>query len=507
MRRSGVLLHPTSLPGIAGIGSIGAPAREFIDFLRSAQQQIWQMLPLVPIDDGGCPYNSTSALAYNVSLVDLADLCTSVFAKILSVDDLLDAPTPKDLAHADFGMARRYKAEKIKLAYERLISRKDKDCAALLAEYKLFCKTSSHWLDDFALFEALQTETQEPLWTNWPKGLRDRKKKDLVAAQKRLSNEIELIQFGQFLFYKQWKLLQLKAKSANISLMGDVPIFVSSNSVDVWVNREIFQLDEAGKSLKVAGVPPDYFTPEGQLWGNPLYDWEKLAKTDYAWWKSRLAALAELVDIIRIDHFRGFESFWEVDADAKTAIGGKWVKGPGIKFFNAMRKAFPKLEIVAEDLGINTPAVEKLRIDAGFSGMRVLQFGFPLDNANDHHAPHMHERDTVVYTGTHDNNTVVGWFNSLDHAAQDKVRRYLAIDGRDIAWQMIQCALSSVAELAIIPAQDLLSLGVQARMNVPGLADGNWTWRLEKALPAHIAHRLRDLSALYGRTPSRSTKS
>lgn len=504
MRRSGVLLHPTSLVGIAGIGSIGGAARDFIDFLRSADQQVWQLLPLVPVDDGGCPYNSTSALAYNIKLVDLADLCTSVFAKLLQVEDLLDAPEPDSAVWADFAMAGKYKQEKIELAYRRLSEQETPGASELLKEFREFCKKNAYYLDDFALFEALQKETGIPLWVNWPEGVRNRKKRDLDAATKRLSSEMDIIRFGQFLFHKQWHILHSKARAANIKLMGDVPIFVSHNSVDVWAHREFFQLDAEGKPLAVAGVPPDYFSPEGQLWGNPLYDWDKIEGSDYVWWKERLRALADLVDIIRIDHFRGFEAFWEVDAKAENAIAGKWVKGPGLKFFTAMHKAFPDLEIVAEDLGINTPAVEKLRKDAGLPGMRVLQFGFPLDNPNDHHALHMHERDSVVYTGTHDNNTVVGWFQGLEPTAQDKVRRYLSIDGRDIAWQMIQAALSSVADLCIIPAQDLLSLDGASRMNVPGIEKGNWTWRMHHTLPSHMAYRLRDLTALYGRAPKRS---
>jgi 4-alpha-glucanotransferase len=275
----------------------------------------------------------------------------------------------------------------------------------------------------------------------------------------------------------------------------------------VWCHRDLFELDAQGFSGAVAGVPPDYFAKEGQLWGNPLYDWKALAKTGYAWWIDRLTALNNLVDIVRIDHFRGFEAFWSVPVTEKTAINGHWVKGPGLDFFKAVAKALPGLEIIAEDLGITTPEVDKLRKDAGFPGMRVLQFGFPLDDANDHHALHMHTQDSVVYCGTHDNDTTVGWYLSLDEAQRDRVRRYLSIDGNEIAWQLMRAAESSVAELCIVTVQDLLSRGSDARMNVPGIAKGNWAWRMTDALPGWIADRLRDMVEVYGRASWQQKKS
>jgi len=501
MRRSGILLHPTSLPGLAGVGSIGGSAREFVKFLSKSAQVVWQMLPLVPTDDGGCPYNSTSAMAFNASLVDLQDLCGSEFAEILNPGDLSDAPCPRVQSVADFTMARRYKSEKMALALSRLKAGKEAAHAALRGEFEAFCSNFAYWLDDFALFDSLQQTAHGPLWTAWPKGLRDRESAALLEAAAELGEPIERCKFSQFLFFKQWQSLRKLAQQHKIQIMGDVPIFVSHNSVDVWCHRDIFELDAQGFPGAVAGVPPDYFAPQGQLWGNPLYDWKRLAKTEYAWWIQRLTSLSALVDIIRIDHFRGFEAFWSVASTEKTAIRGQWIKGPGMAFFDAVAKAFPNLEIVAEDLGIVTPEVEKLRLSAGFPGMRVLQFGFPLDEANDHHALHMHTQDSVVYCGTHDNDTTVGWYLSLDEAQRDRVRRYLSIDGNEIAWQLIQAAESSVAQLCIVSAQDLLSLGSGARMNVPGIAEGNWTWRLERQMPDWTATRLKGLTELYGRAP------
>lgn len=499
MRKSGILLHPTSLLGIAGIGSIGGPARNFLDFLLRSGQKIWQMLPLSPTDDGGCPYNSTSAMALNTRLIDLEDLCTEAWAHILSAEDLLDAPTPEQPEHADFRMARLYKTQKVELAFERLKASKTSSSADILKAYESFCKTSSFWLDDFVLFEALQQQEASPLWTSWPVGLRDRKSKSLVRVKKTLASELELRSFAQFVVHRQWLDLHAQAKAKGIQLMGDVPIFVSHNSVDVWCHRDLFELNAKGESEAVAGVPPDYFAPQGQLWGNPLYDWKRLKETKYKWWLERLGALSQLVDIVRIDHFRGFESFWSVAATEKTAINGRWLKGPGMDFFKAVAKALPELELIAEDLGLVTPGVEKLRVSAGLHGMRVIQFGFPLDNANDHHAPHMHTQDSVVYCGTHDNDTTLGWYQSLDDAHRNHIRHYLSIDGRDIVWQMMQTALSSTADYCILTAQDLLELDTRSRMNVPGVADGNWTWRLKNTIPGWTGERLCRLTKLYGR--------
>lgn len=502
MRRSGILLHPTSLPGRAGIGSIGAPARQFIDFLASSGQTVWQMLPLVPTDDGGCPYNSTSAMASNTRLIDLDDLTSPQFACILNWDDLNDSPATERADRADFEMAGKYKAQKLEIAYNRLMAGTSDDHKNLVKEYKAFCKDAKSWLDDFALFDTLQAVRPEgPLWTNWPEGLRNRDKDALKDARKELDRDIELRKFAQFIFRKQWDALHALASSKNIKIMGDVPIFVAHNSVDVWCHRDLFELDDNGFPGSVAGAPPDYFSPEGQLWGNPLYNWKKLSKTSYKWWIERLTSLHNLVDIVRIDHFRGFYAFWSIDASEKTAINGHWVKGPGIRFFEAVAKALPDLEIIAEDLGTITRGVDDLRKAAGLPGMRILQFGFPIGDANDHNALHMHTPDSVVYCGTHDNDTTIGWYLSLDEAQRDNVRRYLSIDGNDIAWQLMRAAESSVAELCVLTAQDLLNLDSSARMNVPGIAKGNWAWRLTDCIPGWTADRLRQMCEVYGRCP------
>ncbi|MBQ9396417.1 MAG: 4-alpha-glucanotransferase [Proteobacteria bacterium] len=499
MRRSGVLLHPTSLPGQAGIGSIGGPAREFVRFLAAAGQRVWQVLPLVPTDDGGCPYNSTSAMAVNTRLVDIKDLCRPEYS-LLTQDDIADAPYAQRADRADFVLAREWKTAKLALALARMKAGTMPVHAELRNAFKAFCQTNASWLDDFALFDTLQNELKEgPLWTNWPKGLRNRDEKALKEAAERYASQIELRKFGQFIFHRQWNALRTMAKENGIKIMGDVPIFVSLNSVDVWCHRELFELDAEGFPGAVAGVPPDYFAKQGQLWGNPLYNWKALEATGYRWWLDRLSALNQLVDIVRIDHFRGFEAFWSVPATEKTAINGHWVKGPGMKFFNAVAKALPDLEIIAEDLGIVTEAVDELRKAAGFPGMRVLQFGFPIGDANDHHALHMHTQDSVVYCGTHDNDTTVGWYLSLDEVQRDRVRCYLSIDGNEIAWQLMRAAESSVADLCIVTVQDLLSLDSSARMNVPGIAKGNWSWRMTEPLPGWIADRLKNMIEIYGR--------
>lgn len=501
MRRSGILLHPTSLLGRAGIGSIGKPARDFLQFLSDAGQQVWQMLPLVPTDDGGCPYNSTSALAANTRLIDLDDLCDDPY-RLLSLEDLKYAPIPDHPERAEFKMAGDYKNELIQTAFARLVDSTDPIHRKLWQQFESFCEENADWLDDFALFDTLQAKQPEgPVWTTWPKGLRDRDPDALEAARDRFDDEIEWRKFAQFLFHRQWTALKARATELGIKIMGDVPIFVSHNSVDVWAHRDLFELDEKGFPGFVSGVPPDYFSPEGQLWGNPLYAWPRHAKTGYAWWISRLRAMNKLADIVRLDHFRGFEAFWRVASTEKTAINGEWVKGPGIEFFRAVKKALPNLEIIAEDLGIVTPAVEKLRKDADFPGMRVLEFGFPIDEPNDHHALHMHTPDSVVYCGTHDNDTICGWYDSLDEGMRDHVRRYLSIDGRDIAWQLMRAAESSVADLCILTVQDIFCYGTWARMNVPGVAKGNWTWRMVNTIPGWNADRLRELTALYGRLP------
>jgi len=503
MRRSGILLHPTSLPGgRACIGSIGASARDFVNFLAQAGQSVWQMLPLVPTDDSGCPYNSTSAMAYNTRLIDLDDLCGDDFACILSYNDMLDDPEPERRDRVEFETARIYKDAKLRIALDRLKSSNHWNAENVRREFSIFCVDAASWLDDFTLFDALQgTRPEGPLWLNWPKGLRDRDAKALSDAKDELKDEIELRKFAQFVFYKQWKRLREECANRGIKIMGDVPIFVSLNSVDVWANRGLFELDAEGKPGSVSGCPPDCFAKEGQLWGNPLYNWKKLAETGYDWWLRRLGALASLVDIVRIDHFRGFAAFWSIPATERTAINGHWVKGPGKPFFDAVAKAYPNLEIIAEDLGTITPDVDELRKSAGFPGMRVIHFGFPVGEANDHHALHMHTQDSVVYCGTHDNDTTVGWYLSLDEGQRDHIRRYLAIDGNEINWQMMTAALSSVGDLCVLTVQDLFGLGSDARMNVPGVAKGNWAWRMLYNVAPWSTTRLRSLVELYGRAP------
>ncbi len=491
-RQSGLILHPTCLPGPGGIGTLGSHARAFIDFLAESEQQVWQILPLGPTGLGNSPYMATSAFAGNPLLIDLQELVDEGWLEAQCADE-----APPTSVRVDFGAVIVHKERCLTAAWDayqrRATDRQRADHDAFVAEH-------AEWLEDFALFTALGRATHHAPWSEWPRALRVREPAALEAARVQHANAMARIRFEQFVFERQWNALHDYARAKQVSIVGDVPIFVAGNSADVWANPELFVLDDEGLPTVVAGVPPDYFAEKGQLWGNPLYRWDVLAERDYAWWVARFRRVLGQVDTVRIDHFRGFAAYWEVKADREDAMEGRWVPGPGRALFDRVREELGDIPVIAEDLGIITPEVEALRDALGLPGMKVLHFGFGGDSLNPH-LPHNHVPRCVVYPGTHDNDTTLGWYQQLDQQAADHVRIYLHIDGRDIAWQLLVPAWASVAELAVANTQDILGLGSEHRMNTPGVADGNWEWRLtEGQLSVALALRLRSMTRRYGRS-------
>jgi 4-alpha-glucanotransferase len=493
-RASGVLLHPTSLPGPGGIGELGSEAYRFIDWLAAAKQRRWQIMPLGPTSYGDSPYASLSALAGNPLLIALERLVQAGFLAQSELDQAPDFPA----THVDFGGVIEWKFGTLRRAYDHFIASPQPQQQA---DFEAFQTTHRSWLDDFALFMALKNAHGGKPWNQWEQPIRQRQPEAVAEWSSSLADQVRFQKFLQWLFFTHWLDLKRYANERDIQIIGDIPIFVAHDSADVWANPELFYLDEQGGPTVVAGVPPDYFSETGQRWGNPLYRWDVLAQRGYDWWLERFRLTLTLVDIVRLDHFRGFEAYWEVPAAEATAIKGRWLKGPGLALFAAIRERFGGLPIIAEDLGLITPEVDALRDDLGFPGMAVLQFAWGDDAANVHQ-PHNYHRNLVVYTGTHDNDTTVGWWNTLDARARQHVQEYFGIHGGDIAWDFIRIALMSVCDTAIIPMQDVLSLGSSARMNLPGQATGNWSWRLQPdQLADHVAHRLALLTGLYGRVP------
>lgn len=491
-RAAGILLHPTSLPGPHGSGDLGAGAYRFVEWLAAARQGLWQVLPLNPTGYGNSPYAAASAFAGNPLLISLERLRDD---GLLSDDDLAGPPAspPGRVAYVE---ATAWKLDRLRRAYGRMLS---PGCAAHAEPFARFCAAQAAWLDDYALFMALRKAHDGRPWATWGTAVRAREPAALQAARADLADEIGFQQFAQYLFDAQWGDLHRFAAARGIRIMGDLPIFVAHDSADVWANQRIFALDAAGQPRVVAGVPPDYFSATGQRWGNPLYHWDLLAADGYRWWIERFRAALRLVDVVRIDHFRGFDSYWEIPADQPTAEHGHWAPGPGTALFDAVRAALGALPIVAEDLGTITPAVDALRRSIGAPGMRVLQFAFGDDNRNPY-LPHNYDRDTVVYTGTHDNDTTRGWFETASEHERHHVLSYLARDGSDIVHDLIRAAYGSVADLAVVPLQDVLALGSDARMNLPGRPEENWCWRmLPDALRDDDAAWLASLATTYGR--------
>jgi len=499
-RRSGILLHPTSLPGPYGIGSLGREALAFVDFLEASEQCIWQVLPLRPPGYGDSTYLHFSSFAGNPLLIDLEELVREGF---LAPEDLGNAPAfPVD--HVDYASVFAFKRDILKSAHLHWKRRSDPVTGQA---FDSFCERERCWLEDFSLFMALKRtfegEGLTGAWSSWPAELIRRKPEALERWRANVSDEIEQQKFQQFLFFRQWDTVKRHAADRGIRIIGDLPIYVAYDSADAWSNQELFYFDAQGLPTVVAGVPPDYFSDTGQLWGNPLYNWKRHKDTGYAWWIERIRAGLRLVDSLRLDHFRGFEAFWEVPAGESTAVKGRWVKGPGADYFNALKKAlkqdFGDLPLIAEDLGVITPPVEKLRDRFGFPGMKVLQFAFDQD-ADNEYLPHNYLPNCVVYTGTHDNDTTLGWYLRESEAVRDQVRRYMGRDGQDIVWDLIRLAFSSPADTAVIPLQDVMILGSAARMNVPSRGGGNWQWRFTKdMITEEIIGRLREFSRLYGR--------
>ena len=497
-RKSGVLLHPTSLPSSYGVGDLGQAAYTFIDKLEEAGQTLWQVLPLVPTDDGGSPYSSCSAFAGNPLLISPDKLMEEGY---LELKDLQMAYV-KPEARVNYQKARETKLPLLEKAFQNF-KQMEKP-----ADYAEFCEKNAYWLDDYVLYIALKdhfraeraneegTEnfdafvaeceglklTEKQLkdyymganWVSFPKTTKKRNNMVLKKWRKVLAEAIEKEIFLQYVFAKQWQAVKKYANEKGISIIGDAPIFVAYDSADVWANQKLFRLDSKGFPTCITGVPPDYFSKTGQLWGNPHYDWKQHEKTGFAWWLSRIQKTLADVDLLRIDHFRGFEACWEVEFGAEDAIGGKWVKAPGEKFFAKLKEVLGEnLPLIAEDLGIITDEVLALREFAGLPGMRILQFAFGEDK-NNAYLPHSFDRNTIVYTGTHDNNTTKGWYEAASEVEKDHYRRYLNVDGSNVAWDFIRLALSSSADLAIIPLQDVMALGAEHRMNIPGTSEGNW---------------------------------
>lgn len=496
VRRSGVLLHITSLPGRYGIGTLNQDAYDWVNFLVETRQTLWQVLPLGPTSYGDSPYQSFSTFAGNPYLISLEAL---VEMGLLDQQELDQAPSlPRD--RVDFGAIYNWKMPLLRRVAAQFDSRVTD---ALRQEFGQFVADNADWLEDFALFMALKDAHNGASWIQWDMPLRSRQPAAIEAARHTHAAAIHNHRLNQWLFYRQWLALKQYANERGVLVVGDIPIFVAMDSSDAWTNPGEFYLDDQFQPTVVAGVPPDYFSATGQLWGNPLYRWDKMKKNGYQWWLRRIRAALRLYDIVRVDHFRGFAGYWEVPAGEETAINGQWVKGPGADIFKVVRKELGEsLPIIAEDLGEITPDVVELRDKFGLPGMKILQFAFSTD-ASDKFLPHNYSRNFVVYTGTHDNDTTWGWYNkTANDKERDNFRRYLRTDGHDAAWSLIDAAFRSVAKYAIVPLQDMLNLGGDARMNLPGRAAGNWAWRFTpEQLTGHVSQRLRDATVIYGRDP------
>jgi 4-alpha-glucanotransferase len=495
-RSSGILLHLTSLPGPFGIGDMGPWAYRFVHFLAEAGQSFWQILPLTPTDKDHdhSPYHSQSAFAGNPLLISPEKLVDDGL-----LDDADIAPAPDSPGgRVDFSAVVAHKERRLQRAYERFRSRSIDD------EFDRFCRHHAWWLDDYVLFSALKSHYHEDPWNKWPTEIRDRDPHALLTVQGELGARLQELKFRQYIFYKQWSDLRRYCRQRHIQIIGDLPIYLPYDSADVWVHPELFKLDGDKQPRVVSGVPPDYFSETGQLWGHPVYNWDALQKSDYDWWIRRLGHQLDLFDVVRIDHFRGLVAYWEVPASEKTAVNGKWVPVPVDDFLNRLMKHFACLPIIAEDLGIITPDVREIMYRYRLPGMRVLLFAFGEDFPAGAFLPHNHVKHCFIYTGTHDNNTVRGWFETeADGQVKKRLFRYI---GRDIPpaelpWEMIRLAMMSVADTAVIPMQDLLGLGAEARMNDPSEAKGNWHWRLAKdPITRELIDRLREMTETYGRS-------
>ncbi|MFO0903897.1 MAG: 4-alpha-glucanotransferase [Pirellulales bacterium] len=484
-RAAGVLLHISSLPSPLGNGDFGPAAYDFVDFLHAGKQRYWQTLPLVPAAKGDSPYTSYSAFAGNPWFISPQRLVEEGF---LDADECRRA-----IAEADEQDADACRLARLRLLQRSAATFADVATSEQWAEFERFVQEERVWLDDFALFTALAERLGTAEWNRWPEPLSRRDPAALADARRELADAIQFVHYLQYQFARQWRALHGYARDRQIAIFGDIPIFVAYESADVWQHQALFHLDDAGRRTVVAGVPPDYFSATGQLWGNPLYRWDVMSRDGFAWWVARLRHSLALFDLIRLDHFRGFEAYWEVPASAETAVEGKWVPGPGRTFFEVVEKQLGALPLVAEDLGLITPAVLELRDACHFPGMRVFQFGFDDDYLGQYHRPHSYPELSIAYTGTHDNDTACGWYLANAHSdVGHRVRSYLGCDGTNVHWDMIRAIGKSAATVVIFPLQDLLGLDSSARMNVPGVGAGNWRWRytadqLAPALAEHLA--------------------
>jgi 4-alpha-glucanotransferase len=494
-RKSGVLLHPSSLPGRWSVGDLGDEAQHFLAWLEEAGQTLWQVLPLGPTGQGNSPYGALSSFAGSPLLISPARLYRE---GLLAQSDLPNV-AQHARAHVDFDAAIREKNGLLHQAWTnfRRLGGDVRDA------FDAFCSDPERhfWLDDWTLFRALKDRFHGRAWAGWDRALAIRDPAALAAARRELRDELEFHAFVQWVFHRQWSSVRRDAARRGITIVGDLPIYVAWDSADCWANRELFHLDDAGRPTVVAGVPPDYFSETGQLWGNPLYRWDRMKEDGYAWWLHRLRANLALADVIRLDHFRGFAAYWEVAATEETAVNGRWAPGPAAHFFDVVRQELGDLPLVAEDLGVITDEVTELLEATALPGMKILQFGFGAIDSS--HAPHHHTPNSVVYTGTHDNDTSRGWFAAAHHDERNRALAYLGGTEDSIHWTMMRAAETSVARWAIIPAQDVFALGAEARMNVPGVAEGNWTWRARPgAFDEPSAKMLEWITVLGGRHPS-----
>jgi len=490
-RASGLLLHPTSLPGEFGIGDLGPEAHAFVDLLKRAGQTYWQILPLGPTGYGDSPYQSFSAFAGSTLLISPEALLAD---GLIDEGDLASRPDfPAD--RADYGAVYRWKGDLLRVAHERFRENE----SGLTAEFDAFCSEHRSWLDDYALYRALKISQDQRPWYEWPDKFKLRDERMLRIASEQLAPDINAEKFFQFLFFRQWSALKRHAAANGVKIIGDIPIFAALDSCDVWRHQDKFKLNADGTAKVVAGVPPDYFSKTGQLWGNPIYDWDAMRDDGFRWWTDRFRAMLKMVDVVRIDHFRGFVAAWEVPGPDETAEHGQWVAAAGRELFETLRREFGELPVIAEDLGVITPEVNELRDRFSFPGMRILQYAFGGD-AKNHDLPHNYIHNCVAYTGTHDNDTAVGWFASARANEREYCLKYLDADGAEINWDLIRAVWSSVADIAIAPVQDVLGSNSDARMNTPATDAGNWSWRLGRdRFTDSLIQRLRGLTEIYGR--------
>lgn len=494
MRSSGILMHISSLPSPYGIGTMGKEARKFVDFLVESAQTYWQVLPICPTSYGDSPYQSFSSFAGNPYFIDLDTLCEE---GLLKKEECESYQWGTDVKEVDYGTLYKNRYPLLHKAYKRFLKDVPKD-------YKQFCKEQEDWLEQYAIFMALKDAHDGTAWSQWEKELKFHKPEAIKEAQKKLSKEIDFWKMIQYLFYKQWNALKLYANEQGIQLIGDVPIYVAMDSADVWANPTQFYLDENLDPIDVAGCPPDGFSIDGQLWGNPLFRWDVMKKNNYQWWIDRMAKMSKLFDVIRIDHFRGFDSYYAIPFGDKTARNGEWRVGPGIKLFRTIDKKLGKLNVIAEDLGFLTDSVRKLLADSGYPGMKLIQFAFDTREDGDY-LPHNYNRNCVVYAGTHDNDTIQGWVESASKNCVEYAKEYLKMDKIEgYNWGIMRGVWASVGDMAIVTMQDILGIGSEGRMNIPSTLGCNWKWRMRgNAIDANLAAKVRNYTEVYGRAPKK----